>query len=203
MSPAHQALQQHLQAIGQPIYGRYLTYKPKHPAPAAWTYSPDLFGFPLVGALSRIHRLVHSFGPVERVYCQNRYDHLHPTESGLNCYSACVCTAQLTFTSGLLAEVTYAKGQIVWLEQRRLELLGSQGQILLEGNEGRLITSSEPGRPIPLGSRRGLLARDTEMVLDHLTTGSPLYSQAEASLYSLRVAHAAQRSATTGQAIAL
>ncbi|MFZ4639874.1 MAG: Gfo/Idh/MocA family protein [Nodosilinea sp.] len=203
LGPAHQALQQHIGAIGQPIYGRYLTCKPKHPAPASWTYSPDLFGFPLVGALSRIHRLVHSFGPVERVYCQNHYDNLHPTESGWNYYSACVCTAQLTFTSGLLAEVTYAKGQIGWLEQRRFEVLGRQGQILLEGDQGRLITQAAAPCAIALGSRRGLLARDTENVLDHLTTGSPLYCQAEESLYSLRVANAAQRSATTGQAIGL
>lgn len=203
LGPAHQALQQHLEEIGQPIYGRYLTCKPKYPALPTWTYSPDLFGFPLVGALSRIHRLVHSFGSVERVYCQNYYHNLQLRESGLTYYSACLCTAQLTFSSGLLAEVTYAKGQIVWLEQRRLELLGSHGQILVEGDQGRLVTPSAPDRVFPLGSRRGLLARDTEMVLDHLNTGNPLYSQAEDSLYSLRVANAAERSAATRQAITL
>jgi len=41
------------------------------------------------------------------------------------------------------------------------------------------------------------------MVLDHLTTGAPLYVSPTSSLYALRVAEAAKRSAETGQTIDL
>jgi biliverdin reductase len=41
------------------------------------------------------------------------------------------------------------------------------------------------------------------MVLDYLIDGIPLYVTPEASLYTLKVAAAAQRSAETGQTITL
>jgi biliverdin reductase len=72
----HRALKANLVTVGQPVYARYGTLAPKHPAPRSWTYCPDRFGFPLVGALSRLHRLIDAFGPVARVYCQNHYDGL-------------------------------------------------------------------------------------------------------------------------------
>ena len=52
-----------------------------------------------------------------------------------------------------------------------------------------------------IGSRRGLFAKDTAMVLDHLTNGTPLYVTPEASLYTLKVADAAKQSAETGDAV--
>ena len=52
-----------------------------------------------------------------------------------------------------------------------------------------------------IGSRRGLFAKDTAMVLDHLTIGTPLYVTSEASLYSLKVADAARQSTATGIAV--
>ena len=52
-----------------------------------------------------------------------------------------------------------------------------------------------------IGSRRGLFAKDTAMVLDHLTIGTSLYVTSEASLYSLKVADAAQQSAASASAI--
>ena len=52
-----------------------------------------------------------------------------------------------------------------------------------------------------IGSRRGLFAKDIAMVLDHLTIGTPLYVTPEASLYSLKVADAAQQSAASGNTI--
>lgn len=52
-----------------------------------------------------------------------------------------------------------------------------------------------------IGSRRGLFAKDTAMVLDHLTIGTPLYVTSEASLYTLKVADAAQQSAASGNTI--
>ena len=210
----HRALKAHLAAVGQPGYARYCTLSPKHPAPTSWTYSPELFGFPLVGALSRLHRLIDCFGPVARVYCQNQYggfsrgggDGEDGGEVGKwgsgEYYKTCLCTAQLTFASGLVAEVTYGKGEGIWQAARQLEVWGDAGALYFDGDEGRLV-DDQGDCPIEVGSRRGLFAADTAQVIGHLRTGQPLYCTPEDSLYTLRVAIAAQRSATTGQAVSL
>jgi biliverdin reductase len=198
----HRALKATLNQMGQPVYARYCTLSPKSPAPDSWTYSPEQFGFPLVGALSRLHRLIDCFGPVARVYCQNHYGGLAPKGEGLSRYATCLCIAQLTFASGLVAEVTYGKGEAVWDATRRLEVLGNQGGLSFDGDQGQ-ITTAAGTEAIAVGSRRGLFAQDTTQVIDHLLSGQPLYCTAAASVYTLRVAIAAQQSALTEQAIAL
>lgn len=198
----HRALKANLEAVGQPHYARYCTLSPKRPAPQAWTYCPELFGFPLVGALSRLHRLIDCFGPVARVYCQNHYHGLATNLEGVQHYTTCLCTAQLTFASGLLAEVAYGKGEGLWESTRRLEVLGRDGALYFDGDAGRVV-DRQGDRPIAVGSRRGLFATDTAEVVDHLLTGRSLYCTPEASLYTLQVAIAAQRSAATGQSITL
>lgn len=50
-----------------------------------------------------------------------------------------------------------------------------------------------------IDSRRGLFTKDTAMVLDHLTIGTPLYVTPAASLYRLKVADAAKQSAKPQQ----
>lgn len=191
----HQALIQSLPQVGTPFYARYATVMPQNPAPQKWTYNPTLFGFPLVGALSRLHRLTHAFGSVETVSCQNRYWNAQP-----NHYSACMCTAQLHFTSGLIADVVYGKGETVWTAERKMEVQGDRGALVFDGDEGALV-NSEGAQPISVGGRRGLFAKDTGAVLQYLIDGTPLYVQPEDSLYTLKVAAAAQRSAETGQTI--
>ena len=196
----HRALKANLDGVGQPIYARYCTLSPKHPAPQTWTYSPELFGFPLVGALSRLHRLIDCFGPVTRVYCQNHYGEFTPGPAGMTCYTTCLCTAQLTFAIGVIAEVTYGKGDGIWAPTRRLEVTGSQGYLCFDGDRGK-ITDGAGDRTIEVGSRRGLFATDTAQVIDHLLTGKALYCTPEASLYTLQVATAAQQSATSGSVV--
>jgi biliverdin reductase len=198
----HRALKAHLATVGQPIYARYCTTSPKRPAPRSWTYCPELFGFPLVGALSRLHRLIDCFGPVTRVYCQNHYGELMTNADDLEHYTTCLCTAQITFTSGVIGEVTYAKGEALWHATRCLEVTGSEGYLCFDGDQGTL-TDGAGTRPLTVGSRRGLFAADTVQVIDHLLTGQPLYCTPEASLYTLQVACAAERSAATGHAIDL
>ncbi len=198
----HRALKANLGAVGQPHYARYCTLSPKRPAPQAWTYCPELFGFPLVGALSRLHRLIDCFGPVARVYCPNYYQGLATNLEGVQHYTTCLCTAQLTFVSGLLAEVAYGKGEGLWESTRRLEVLGRDGALYFDGDAGRVV-DRQGDRPIAVGSRRGLFAADTAEVVDHLLTGRSLYCTPESSLYTLQVAIAAQRSAATGQSITL
>ena len=193
----HQALKANLPTIGRVSYARYATLNPQHPAPQKWTYRSDLFGFPLMGALSRLHRLIDAFGEVESVSCQAQFDDRPLTPFFTNC----LCLAQLRFRSGTLAEVVYGKGERVWRLERSLQVHGEAGTLVFEGETGTLIQLEE--RTIEVGSRRGMFGKDTELVLDHLTTGATLYVSSEASLYTLRVAEAAQRSAASGETIHL
>lgn len=192
----HQALRQHLPEIGSVFYARYSTVNPQHPAPRRWTYHPELFGFPLCGAISRIHRLTDLFGTVAAVSCQNRY------WSHSAFYQACICTAQLSFTSGLVAEVIYGKGEMLWQPSRLFEVHGELGALIFDGDQGKLVKENQT-ISIEVGSRRGLFAKDTAMVLDHLTQGQPLYVTPEESLYALKVADAARCSAEAGQTVRL
>lgn len=193
----HQALRQSLPEIGNAFYARYVTITPQHPAPRRWTYNFELFGFPFSAALSRIHRLTDLFGKVTAVSCQSRF-----WEAGDDYFRACLCTAQLRFTNGLIAEVTYGKGETFWQSLRNFEVHGEQGTLLFEGDRGSLIRGEEQ-TPIDVGGRRGLFGKDTTMVLDHLIEGTPLYVSARESCYALQVADAARQSAETGKTISL
>lgn len=192
----HQALRQWLPEIGNPFYGRYVTINPQHPAPKRWTYHPQLFGFPLNAALSRIQRFTDLFGKVTSVSCQSRF-----------CYEAeyftsCLCTAQLRFANELIADVTYGKGEGFWQPLRNFEIHGDRGTLLFEGDRGMLIRGEER-TPIEVAGRRGLFAKDTGMVLDSLLEGTPLYISPIDSCYALQVAEAARQSAETGRTISL
>jgi biliverdin reductase len=198
----HQALIAHLPAVGTVFYVRYATINPQRPAPRKWTFHHDLFGFPFMGALSRVHRLTDAFGAVEAVHCQARFwDAVGEGKPGPY-YTTCLCTAHLRFKTGLVAELTYGKGENLWHPERRLEVHGEAGALVFDGDEGRLVLPEE-SRAIEVGARRGLFAKDTANVLDHLVLGTPLYVTPAASLYAMQVADAARRSAETGQTIVL
>jgi len=192
----HQALRQWLPQIGNPFYARYVTIKPDRPAPKRWTYHPELYGFPLSAALSRIQRFTDLFGKVASVSCQSRFWY------AAEYFTACLCTAQLCFASELIAEVTYGKGETFWHTQRNFEIHGEQGTLLFEGDRGMLIRGEEK-TPIEVAGRRGLFAKDTGLVLDYLLEGKPLYVSPAASCYALKVADAARQSAEMGEAIVL
>jgi biliverdin reductase len=197
----HRAMVDHLPYIGDPAYVRYSTVVPQSPAPQKWTYAPAQFGFPLMGALSRLHRLTNLFGAVETVACQLQFDQGQPQPPG-NFFTTCRCTAQLKFRSGLVAEVLYGKGEQVWAAARTMVVQGSQGALVFEGDRGTLLQGGEP-QDIAMGGRRGLFAQDTAAVLDALTEGKPLYVSLQDSLYALRVAAAAEQAAATGQTVVL
>jgi biliverdin reductase len=192
----HQTFKQHLPALGNCFYARYVTINAQRPAPDRWTYHRQQFGFPLMAALSRLHRFTDLFGTVVTVSCQNRY-----WGEGEN-FKACLCTARLNFTQGLVAEVTYGKGEVFWQEARDLAIHGDQATLAFVGDQGSLIRG-EGVQEIALGSRRGLFALDSKMVIDHLIAGTPLYTSANASFYTLKVAEAARVSALSGQTIAV
>jgi biliverdin reductase len=191
----HQALRQNLAKVGEIFYVRYSTVTPQNPAPRKWTYNHELFGFPLMGALSRLHRLTDLFGEVLTVNCHQRYWEIEPEY-----YQTSFCITQLCFTSGLLAQIVYGKGETLWQAERKFEVHGENGGLIFDGDTGLFIQGEET-TPIEVGTRRGLFAKDTSMVLDHIFDGTSLYVTPEESLYTLKVAEAARRAAETGLTI--
>lgn len=184
----HQALIQRLPVISPAFYVRYVTVSPKHPAPRKWSYQPNAFGFPLVGALSRLHRLIDRFGEVASV--RGRAKFWDAPESGY--YKACWCEAQLEFTSGVMGEVVYAKGEMFWQAENQFAVYGEKGTLIL-GSDGGVLMDAEGEREIEVGGRRGLFAKDTTMVLDRLLEGKPLYLANSDSVYTLKVADAVRK----------
>jgi biliverdin reductase len=83
-----------------------------------------------------------------------------------------------------------------------MELQGSQGALIFSGDKGKLVTS-DGEMELDAGTTRGLFKKDTENVLSHLFTGTPLYTNHESILHSLAVANAAEKSATTNQIVTL
>ena len=192
----HGAIRESLPKIGEVYYARYATIVAQRPAPRRWTYHREQFGFPFCAALSRIHRLTDLFGTVDSVSCHTRF-----WEASEGYFTACLSSAQLRFTSGLLGEAIYGKGEMFWQSDRTFELHGEAGTLIFEGDRGTLIQAEST--PVAVGSRRGLFAKDTEMVLDHLLEGTPLYVSPTASAYALKVADAARQSAQTGTTVAV
>jgi biliverdin reductase len=191
----HQALKANLAKVGEVFYVRYSTINPQNPAPRKWTYNHELFGFPLIGALSRLHRLTDLFGKIFTVNCHQRYWEIEPEY-----YQTCFCMTQLCFNSGLLGQVVYGKGESLWQSERKFEVHGANGGLIFDGETGYFVQAGKT-TPIEVGARRGLFAKDTSLVLDHLFDGTPLYVTPEESLYTLKVADAAQRAAQTGLTI--
>lgn len=191
----HNAIKQSLPAIGKIFYSRYVTINSQHPAPHRWTYQPSLFGFPLVGALSRLHRFTDLFGEVDAVSCQSQFWY---TEADF--YQACLCTAQLRFSNGGIGEIVYGKGETFWQSENIFTLYGEEGTLIFTPQQGQLV-QSEKTQIIEVGTRRGLFAKDTTMVIEYLLAGTPLYVTPEASLYTLKVADATRRAAEMGKTI--
>ncbi len=188
----HRALKEHLPRVGTVRQVLYRTVAPKRPVGDRWSFRRQRFGFPLVGALSRVHRLTDAFGPVTAVSADYR-----TWPEGEDLYRDVWCRATLEFASGAIGELVYAKGESVWQPERRLEVQGLEGALTFAGETGELTTAAGP-EPLTVGGRRGLFGEDTRQVVDHLLTGSPLYLQPEQSLYALRVADACRRAAEQG-----
>ena len=204
LSSIHVVLKENLAQIGTPSYGRYASFKGEHPAPEKWSYHAQKLGFPFVGALARLNRLIDIFGPVTSVNCHaqfwDREGQVLPLSPSLTTYASMICSAQLTFRSGMFAELVYGKGDRIWCRDRVLDIHGSHGRLVLEPKGGTLTLADET-QALSVGSRRGLFAQDTAYVLNFLETSSPIYISPEDSLYALRVADATRRSAETGHTV--
>ncbi|MGF1539144.1 MAG: Gfo/Idh/MocA family protein, partial [Pleurocapsa sp.] len=192
----HQTIKQYLPEIGKVFYARYATISPQHPVTQGWKYHREMFGFPLIAALSRVNRFTDLFGNVDTVTCQNRYWHT-PNSPYFN---ACLCQAQLQFSNDVVADLIYGKGDVFWQGERTFEINGETGKLIFEGEIGKLVTATGSTN-LKAPSRRGLFAKDTTMVLDCLLDNKPLYLQPQDSLYALQVAAAARKSVATNQVI--
>jgi biliverdin reductase len=193
----HQAIKKSLPLVGKVFYARYVTITPKHPAPQRWTYQHSLFGFPLVGAISRLQRFTDLFGEVTSVNCQAQF-----WDTGPDLYKACLCNAQLRFANGVIAETVYGKGETFWQSENIFTIYGEEGTLVFTPESGQLI-QGENRRALEVGTRRGLFAKDTDMVLEFLLNGTPLYVKNTSSLYALKVAEAARQSSENRQNVAL
>lgn len=188
----HNSIKQSLSKIGKTFYARYVTINSKQPAPQKWTYRPSLFGFPFLGALSRLHRFTDLFGQVNTVNCQSQFWY---TEIDL--YKACLCIAKLNFNNDVIGEVVYGKGETFWQSENIFTLYGEKGTLIFTPQQGQLL-QGEKIQTIEVGARRGLFAKDTRMVIEHLLEGTPLYVTPEASLYTLKVADFSRKASETG-----
>jgi biliverdin reductase len=187
----HQSIKENLPKIGKVFYARYITVKIDNPAPQKWTYHHQLYGFPLMAAVSRIHRFTNLFGKVSSVTGKSKFWNLPNSQY----YSACLCDAQLTFDSGVIANIIYGKGDKFWQSYRDFEIHGEEGSLIFKGEKGHLITSAGK-QEIVSPSRQGLFQKDTEIVLNHLLTNSDLYVSNQDSYYALKIADLARKAAT-------
>ncbi|MGK7945159.1 MAG: Gfo/Idh/MocA family protein [Microcystaceae cyanobacterium] len=192
----HQTLRRYLVEFGTVFYAKYTTFTPKRDTSPQWSFNKAQFGFPLVSALSRVNRFIDLFGKVSTINCQNRdWEQENP-----DYFRACLTNARLTFENGVVGDITYGKGDIFIQGKNEFEVYGEQGILSFKGNEGTLITDKGE-KSLQLGIKRGLFAKDTTMVIDHLLEGAPLYITPEQSLYALQVATTAQTAAETGQVV--
>ena len=194
----HQTMKEWLDRLGEVHYARYSTIVCQRPIPERWTFNRTEFGFPLIAALSRLHRFTDLFGAIESINCQNQY------WGGVgDYYKTCLCTAQLRFkNTNAIGEVVYGKGEGLWQNSRKFEVHGANGALIFDGDEGVFIQDGI-STPLDLGARKGLFARDLELVLDHLIDGKPNYVTPAASLATLRVADAARISAETRRMVVI
>ncbi len=195
----HTAMRSHLPKIGTPYYVNYRTLNPQHPAPQKWTYREDLFGFPFCGALSRVHRMTTLFGPVQSVECCTRTvrDAVDPSF-----FKSILSSGRLRFECGVLAELTYGKGEQLWVARRDVEVQGSLGALTFVRNDG-LLTTAAGTQSVTVAPRKGLFVKDTEGVLAYLTEGLPLYVSAAESVYSLWVGEALRQASEIGKTVVL
>jgi choline dehydrogenase-like flavoprotein len=75
-------------------------------------------------------------------------------------------------------------------------------RVIFEGDKG-VLSTQQGSQSLEIANRHGLFALDSQQVLDYLFEGTALYVTPQSSLYALTVADALQRSAQTGELIAL
>ncbi|MGB3672334.1 MAG: Gfo/Idh/MocA family oxidoreductase, partial [Phormidesmis sp.] len=117
-------------------------------------------------------------------------------------YSSILSSGRLQFASGMIAELTYGKGEGFWTARRDVEIQGSLGSLTFVRNEG-LLTTVGGTQAIEVAPRKGLFVKDTKNVLAYLCEGSSLYVSSSESVYALKVSDALRRASESGQTVSL
>ncbi|MEG4069465.1 hypothetical protein QUA42_19380 [Microcoleus sp. Pol11C2] len=85
-----------------------------------------------------------------------------------------MCNAKLRFANGFIAEPVYGKGEIFWQSENIFTIYGAEETLVFTPESCQLM-QAETRRSIKVGTRRGLFAEDTDMVLKYLSNCTPLY----------------------------
>ena len=145
--------------------------------------------------------LILIFAAVRSIFLQKTVDAIF-WDSQPDLYQACLCNAKWRFATTLAAEAVYGKGETFWQPENVFTIYGEAGTLVFTPESGQLI-QGENRRSLEVGTRRGLFAKDTDMVLEFLLNGTPLYVKNTSSLYALKVADAARISSEIRQNVAL
>jgi len=70
--------------------------------------------------------------------------------------------------NSLVAEAVYGKGENYWQSENIFTLYGAEGTLVFTP-ESRQLIQAENRRTIKVGTRRGLFAKDTDMVCKYLS----------------------------------
>jgi len=85
-----------------------------------------------------------------------------------------LCNAQLRFANGFIAEAVYGKREIFGQSENIFTIYEAEEALVFTPESAQLM-QGENRRPIKVGTRRGLFAQDTDMMLKYLLNCTPLY----------------------------
>lgn len=112
--------------------------------------------------------LILIFAAVRSIFLQEAADAIFwDTQADL--YKACLCNAQLRFANGFIAETVYGKGETFWQSEKIFTIYGAE-ETLVFTPEACQLMQGKNRRTIKVGTRRGLLAQDTDMVWEYLSS---------------------------------
>ncbi len=92
-----------------------------------------------------------------------------------------------------MAEAIYGKRDIFGHSENIFSIYGAEETLVFTPESGQLM-QGENRRTIKVGTRRGLFAQDTDMVLKYFSSCTLLDVKNARTLYALKVAEAARQS---------
>lgn len=199
LTPEHQILRGAAQAVGPLLVAAVHSLSPDRPmGNEGWTYNRHLFGFPLLGALSRLNRLLDLYGAPRLVLASAK----ETGTDALGNFQGCFAMTTLFFSGGAIGHVIYGKGAGVIERRRAVEIIGIKGRVIVE--EGRVLREQSGQREeIAVPAPQALFAQDTEHFLMEVRGEALPYITPEEARRAVAVAVTAEQAAQTGRSIAL
>jgi len=117
--------------------------------------------------------LILIFAAVRSIFLQDAADVIF-WDTQPDFYKACFCNAQLRFANGFVAEALYGKGENFGQLENIFTIYGAEETLVFTPEPGQLMQGANR-RHIQVGTRRGLLVKDTDMVWEYLSTCTPWY----------------------------